>query len=499
MAYNVKFLKGTQANYDAATKNADTFYYVDGKDLYLGSIKLSNAAEIAAAVESISANASDISDIKTALGQFTEGKFNALGGEFATAKSDISTLKTDVSGLKTSVEDHGTRLGQVETKATNNASAIEGLQSSLSDLQGIVATDEALQAEITRAKAEEARIAGLVATEQTRAEGVEADFETRISNMETFWDATNDKDEVVNTLKEIQEYIESDESGAAIMAGNIQTNAQAIARVESEYKAADVTINGAIDGVKSRLDAVEGDTADLKPRMTAVEKAANDNATNIGKNADAIGKNTEDIAKNATNIGKNADAIAAEKERAEGVEAGHETRIKSLEEMTTGGTGSIAQQITEAKNAAIAAAKEETTSQVGAATTALQGEIAAAASKALEDAKSDAAGKYATLAQGAKADSALQAENIATGTTAGSIKVKGNDIAVAGLKSAAFTEASAYEVAGAAANAQTAAIAAAKEYSDSLADDYDIAGAAAAAETNAKAYVDTALTWGAIV
>lgn len=499
MAYNVKFLKGTKANYDAATKNADTFYYVDGKDLYLGSIKLSNAEEIAAAVESMGANTSDISDIKTALGKFTEGKFTALSGEFETAKTDISTLKTDVSGLKTSVENHGTRLGQVETKAANNAVAVEGLQSSLSDLQNIIATDEALQAEITRAKAEEARIAGLVATEQSRAEGVEANFETRISTMETFWDATSDKDEVVNTLKEIQEYIESDESGAATMAGNIQANAQAIARVESEYKAADVTINGAIDGVKDRLDAVEADTADLKPRMTAVEKVASDNATAISKNTENIGKNTEAIAANTENIGKNAEAIAAEQERAEGVEAGHEARIKSLEEMTTGGTGSIAQQITDAKNAAIAAAKEETTSQVETATTQLQGEIEAAASRALEDAKSDAAGKYATLAQGAKADAALQAENITTGTTNGSIKVKGTDIPVAGLKSAAFTEASAYEVAGAAQAAQTAAIAAAKNYSDSLADDYDVAGAAAAAETNAKAYVDTALTWGAIV
>ena len=103
---------------------------------------------------------------------------------------------------------------------------------------------------LPRAKAEEARIAGLVATEQARAEGVEADFETRISNMETFWDATEDADGVVNKLKEIQDYIASDESGAATMAGNIQANAQAIQEVESEYKAADVTINGAIDGVK---------------------------------------------------------------------------------------------------------------------------------------------------------------------------------------------------------------------------------------------------------
>ena len=35
MAYNVKFLKGTAAQYTGlATKDVNTFYYIDGKDLY---------------------------------------------------------------------------------------------------------------------------------------------------------------------------------------------------------------------------------------------------------------------------------------------------------------------------------------------------------------------------------------------------------------------------------------------------------------------------------
>lgn len=67
-----------------------------------------------------------------------------------------------------------------------------------------------------------------------------------------------------------------------------------------------------------------------------------------------------------------------------------------------------------------------------------------------------------------KADSAVQ--TVATGTANGTIAVDGTDVAVAGLKSAAYADTTAF----------------------------DAAGAAATAETNAKAYTDTMLTWGAI-
>ena len=74
----------------------------------------------------------------------------------------------------------------------------------------------------------------------------------------------------------------------------------------------------------------------------------------------------------------------------------------------------------------------------------------------------------ATAAQGTKADTALQKADITEGGTNGTIAVKGTDVAVHGLKSAAYTESSAY----------------------------DPAGSANTAETNAKSYTDTALTWG---
>lgn len=70
----------------------------------------------------------------------------------------------------------------------------------------------------------------------------------------------------------------------------------------------------------------------------------------------------------------------------------------------------------------------------------------------------------------AKADSALQASDIASGTENGSIAVKGTDVKVTGLKSAAFAETTAF----------------------------DQAGAAATAKSEAIAYIDEALTWGSM-
>ena len=100
-----------------------------------------------------------------------------------------------------------------------------------------------------------------------------------------------------------------------------------------------------------------------------------------------------------------------------------------------------------------------------------EGSINKAKADAVAEAKSYAdglAGNYATAAQGAKADTALQKADITEGTTNGTIAVKGTDVTVYGLKSAAYADTTAF----------------------------DAAGAATTAEASAKAYTDTALTWG---
>lgn len=89
MAYNVKFLKGTAAQYTGlATKDVNTFYYIDGKDLYLGEVKLSNAADLQAAITRIAANETAIGDI-TKLS--TTDKSNLVKA--------INELKTEVAAL----------------------------------------------------------------------------------------------------------------------------------------------------------------------------------------------------------------------------------------------------------------------------------------------------------------------------------------------------------------------------------------------------------------
>lgn len=99
-------------------------------------------------------------------------------------------------------------------------------------------------------------------------------------------------------------------------------------------------------------------------------------------------------------------------------------------------------------------------------------------------------------------DSALQASDITTGSANGSIAVKGADVAVKGLGSAAYSETSAFDAAGAAANAQTEAVKSANAYSDSLAVNYATAAqgakadaAAPQATTYTKAEVDAMWAW----
>jgi len=105
-----------------------------------------------------------------------------------------------------------------------------------------------------------------------------------------------------------------------------------------------------------------------------------------------------------------------------------------------------------------------------------------------------------------KADSALQVADITEGATNGTIDVKGTEVSIHGLGSAAYTASTAYDAAGAAAAVKGASgdaataetVYGAKAYADSLATNYDAAGSASTAETNAKAYADELLTWGTI-
>ena len=97
-------------------------------------------------------------------------------------------------------------------------------------------------------------------------------------------------------------------------------------------------------------------------------------------------------------------------------------------------------EVSTAKSEAISTAASDATSK---------------ANSALEDAKSYANGlasNYATAAQGAKADTAIQSSDIVESTVNGAISVKGKNILVHGLGSAAYVATTAFDASGTAQN-----------------------------------------------
>ena len=156
-----------------------------------------------------------------------------------------------------------------------------------------------------------------------------------------------------------------------------------------------------------------------------------------------------------------------------------------------------------AKEAAITAAATDATTKADAAKAAAITEAGKKADKALEDAKtySDGLAKnYATAAQGAKADSAVQAADVVSGTANGTISVKGTDVAVKGLGSAAYQNSDAFETAGAAADALSEA----KTYADTKkteaidAASKDATTKANSALNSAKEYANGLIEWSTL-
>lgn len=112
MAYNVKFLKGTASEYAAVTKDANTFYYVDEEDLYLGDVKLSNGADLAAAILRIAINEANIgtltnlttvqkSDLVSAINELKSEVSALTGGETGGISDMIAAITGNLTDLTT--------------------------------------------------------------------------------------------------------------------------------------------------------------------------------------------------------------------------------------------------------------------------------------------------------------------------------------------------------------------------------------------------------------
>lgn len=159
------------------------------------------------------ANASDVyskTEINNITGTVTEGK--TLVQMIEEAKTSASYDDTEVRGL---ISDNSTAIKAIYTAPSEGVSA-----------SGVLPT-------------EIARVEGLLTAETSRATGVEQGLDSRLQTVEAFWkEALRDETEknVIDTLKEIQEYIAEDESGASKMAEKINEHTD---RLDEIFKAGD--------------------------------------------------------------------------------------------------------------------------------------------------------------------------------------------------------------------------------------------------------------------
>lgn len=395
MAYNVKFLRGTaQAYANLLTKDSMTFYYTtDTNQLYIGNVKLSDNEEIAAAVARIGANEEAIADIKEDLAALLGGESGSIS-DMIDAAIEASEEKTNglINGLDGRVAviegDYLKKADKDEVAAAAKAAqdAADAAQDEIDALEekvGTVPADKTVVQMIADAQAAATYDDTALAARVTANEGALAvlNGEDVGSVKKTVDDAINkfatdvSNDEIVNTFKELIDYVADHGPEAAEMAGEIAKNAAAITTLDAKVGnlPEGATVTNVVAYVDQKVGAVDfsGDIA------TAKQQAIDAAAADATSKANAAEKNAKDYA----------DSLAP---------------------------------------------------------------------------------NYATAAQGALADSAVQ--SVVAGSANGTISVDGTDVKVTGLSTAAYAAAS----------------------------DFDAAGSAATAESNAKAYTDTALTWGEI-
>lgn len=131
--------------------------------------------------------------------------------------------------------------------------------------------------------------ADAIATEKERAEAAESALDERLDKIELFFEgAAEDEGEgeslknALDTLKEIQDYINADGAAADAMVKDIADNKKAIEDLKAEHDQDIIDVNAAIalkadqttvDGIDDRLEVVEGKVSTLEGKMTAVEGA----------------------------------------------------------------------------------------------------------------------------------------------------------------------------------------------------------------------------------
>ena len=288
-------------------------------------------------------------------------------------EEDKTELQTAING-KVAQTAYNEKMTALEQADTNNANAIKAISDDYLKEEDKTELQTAINGKVAQS-AYDTKVAELVAADNANATAIDnhtkdGDIHVTKAQKEA-WQAATDainlflddkavSDEVVNTLKEIQEYINTDGEAAADMLDAIAANADAIAAnaaaidaIEKDYlKEEDKTeLQTAINGKVAQTAYNE--------KVAALEQADTDNATAIGNEvtrAEAAEKALQDainaitgedgsladtlqaaidytdglLGEGFTTENTVAAAIAAEKTRAEGAEQANANAIKAI-------------------------------------------------------------------------------------------------------------------------------------------------------------------------
>lgn len=238
---------------------------------------------------------SEISENTSAITKEVTDRTNAVSALDTAYKAADKAINDKIGGSYSSSATVHAAIIDAKKAGTDAASAVSTLETTKVDKN---------TREIATNASEIAKNKKAISDEVTRATEVETDFESRISTMETFWDTTEDSDGVVNKLKEIQDYIASDTTGAATMAGNIQKNAQDIAALQNIVKDGG-TLEARVAQAEADIGAAEGRVDTLEATVTGY-----DGTNTVKKAIDAVSTRAEKgITDAATADGK---AVAAQ-------------------------------------------------------------------------------------------------------------------------------------------------------------------------------------------
>jgi hypothetical protein len=480
------YADGLAENYDAAgsaaTAEANAKAYADGKDAAIAEAKKAGTDAAAAAaiadgkavaaqgeVDALEAYVGTIPAGATATnivgyvqektsGIATEGAMTELGNRVGVVEGKVATIegdylkaadKTEIQGKIDAVQGAVDTLSgthATDKKALEDAIALKADKTELEAVSAVAnaaATKVELKAEEDRAKGEEARIEGLVSAEAERAAGVESGLNERLEEVEAFFKLAEGEslDAALDTLVEIQGYITGEGAAADKMVEDIAANAKAIEDMDAAYKAADETLQGNIDALSgvvdtkaaaSDVEALDGRVETAEGKITAVEGAV---ATKAEQSA--LEEAVEALE----------DADSAQVERIAALEAKFGEGDGSVEEMIADVKAEVEAELAEA----IADAKADASNKDAVVLAEAQKGIAAV--QAAVDTHTGNADIHVTADDKAKWNAALQAADITVGSANGTIAVKGADVAVKGLGSAAYVATTAFDASGSAAQA----------------------------------------------